>query len=62
MEYDFTKVRFAGGFPQILDELHDYFAALSRGPPAREAGVLLSVRLHSEKTGRFVLGVPSQGR
>lgn len=61
-EYDFATVRFAEGFPQILDELHDYFAVLSRGPPASEAGVLLSVRMHSERTGRFVLGVPSQGR
>jgi len=61
-EYDFSGVPFSKGLPLVLDELHGYFEALCRGPPGDGQGVLVCVKRHAEQRGRFVLGVPSQGR
>lgn len=57
--YDFSDVPFGGS---VLDEVYGYFEALSRGPPGRGEGVLSSARSYGERTGRFLLGVPSQLR
>lgn len=60
--YDFSSVEFHDRPPSILDELYGYFEALSRGPPGRGKAVVSCVREHGRRTGRFLLGVPSQGR
>jgi len=60
--YDFSTVRFHSRLPAILDEVFDYFAAVSRGPPGKGEAVVACVREYGEMTGRFLLGVPSQGR
>ena len=61
-EYDFSLVQFHDRLPLILNELHGYFEALSRGPPVGWSAVVACVREHSTRTRRFLLGVPSQGR
>ena len=61
-QYDFSAVRFHTRLPGILEELFDYFESLSRGPPGWGEAVVSLVREHGAKTGRFLLGVPSQGR
>ena len=60
--YDFSSVEFHARPPSILDELYGYFEALSRGPPVFGGAVAACVREHAERTGRFLFGVPSQGR
>jgi len=60
--YDFASVAFYEDIPFVLDEVFGYFEAVSRGPPKRGEAVLACVREHSAKTGRFLLGVPSQSR
>jgi hypothetical protein len=60
--YNFSSVEFHAHLPSVLDELYGYFEALSRGPPCRVEGVVSCVRKHAEKTGRFLLGAPSQER
>jgi hypothetical protein len=57
--YDFAGVPF--GAPAIY-EVHGYFEAVSRGPPGRGEAVVSCVREHGRRTGRFLFGVPSQGR
>lgn len=61
-EYNFSSVRFTDLIPEMLDEVYGYFESLSRGPPGRGEAVVSCVREHAWKTGRFVFGVPSQGR
>lgn len=62
LSYDFCSVSFHGDFPSILDELFGYFESLSRGPPSRGEAVVACVHEHGRETGRFLFGVPSQGR
>lgn len=57
--YDFSGVPFG---ESVLEEVHGYFEALSRGPPGRGKAVVSCVREHAEGKGRFMFGVPSQGR
>ena len=57
--FDFSGVPF--GAP-VLDELHGYFEAVSRGPPGRGDAVLACVRRYGRRTGRFLVGTPSQWR
>jgi len=61
-EYDFSSVQFHDRLPSILDELYGYLGVLSRGPPVSWAAVAVCVREYGTRTGRFLLGVPSQGR
>jgi len=61
-EFDFSSVRFAERIPEMLDEVYGYFESLSRGPPGRGEAVVTCVREHGRRTGRFLFGVPSQGR
>lgn len=60
--YDFSAVQYGDQFPDIIEELFGYFSAISRGPPRRGGAVVESVRDYGAATGRFLLGVPSQGR
>jgi len=57
--YDFAGVPYGAS---VLGEVYGYFEALSRGPPGRGEAVVSCVHEHGIRTGRFLLGVPSQGR
>jgi hypothetical protein len=62
VDYDFSKVVFAGEGADVSEEVVGYLESLSRGPPIRLKAVLQALEAWGQRTGRFVLGVPSQRR